>query len=349
MKSKPIPAFYCCYLLRSTVCNSKLYVGSTPDPKRRLGQHNGQSKGGAVYTARNYLQPWEMTCMVTGFPSRIAALQFEWAWRNTHVTKRIANDQRITVGKATDKPSRSGRARKCPAPPRPSLNDKLANLQLLLRAPSFARLPLAVRFFCEDVCHLWQQRNKQVRGHIGEGVEAMLDLKRHVGCEYGVGTPVDIKAKGKYKVGALGCNGVEGLDVGYSSLKDQIEKSIFHLADGKDLTCAVCSVSLGPELSTALVCPHEGCRATSHLSCLAGVFLVEEGQSESLVPVLGTCPVCKKRTIWIELIKQMSLRAKGEKEVALLIKKPKASRKTARIDSTTPTAIAADELNDASM
>lgn len=88
MDSRPIPAFYCCYLLRSTVRPTSMYIGSTPDPRRRLGQHNGTSKGGAHRTSRSHLRPWEMACIVHGFPSSIAALQFEFAFQCSAITTR---------------------------------------------------------------------------------------------------------------------------------------------------------------------------------------------------------------------------------------------------------------------
>jgi structure-specific endonuclease subunit SLX1 len=74
---RPIPALYAVYVLRSTVRHASIYIGSTPHPPRRLNQHNGVARGGAVRTAKDSLRPWEMIIVVTGFPSSIAALKFE--------------------------------------------------------------------------------------------------------------------------------------------------------------------------------------------------------------------------------------------------------------------------------
>lgn len=78
IENKPIPALYTVYVLRSTVQHGCLYIGSTPDPARRLRQHNGQVKGGAARTSRERLRPWEMIVFVDGFTSMLGALKFEY-------------------------------------------------------------------------------------------------------------------------------------------------------------------------------------------------------------------------------------------------------------------------------
>lgn len=54
----PLVPFYCCYLLASTVPRYKThaYVGSTPDPGKRLRQHNGDLTQGAKKTSKK--RPW---------------------------------------------------------------------------------------------------------------------------------------------------------------------------------------------------------------------------------------------------------------------------------------------------
>lgn len=75
--SRPHPALYAVYVLRSTVRHASIYIGSTPNPPRRLKQHNGEARGGAVRTSKEKFRPWEVVVLVTGFPSSIAALKFE--------------------------------------------------------------------------------------------------------------------------------------------------------------------------------------------------------------------------------------------------------------------------------
>ena len=63
------------------------YAGVSPDPVRRLRQHNGEIKGGAKYTTGRGTG-WQHICLVKGFQNKIQALQFEWAVK--HVPPRDA-------------------------------------------------------------------------------------------------------------------------------------------------------------------------------------------------------------------------------------------------------------------
>lgn len=70
---------YVCYILRSLKGDkyvNKTYVGCTNDFPHRLRQHNGEIVGGAKATRT--LKPLAIYCVVTGFRTKIEALQFEW-------------------------------------------------------------------------------------------------------------------------------------------------------------------------------------------------------------------------------------------------------------------------------
>ena len=65
--------------------NGYTYAGVSPDPVRRLRQHNGEIKGGAKYTTSKG-PGWSHICLISGFENKIQAMQFEWAVK--HVAPR---------------------------------------------------------------------------------------------------------------------------------------------------------------------------------------------------------------------------------------------------------------------
>ena len=73
------------YLLRGA--GRRSYVGFTPDPPRRLRQHNGELAGGGAPKAG---RPWEIVLVVYGFRSKHAALAFESAWQRPDASRHVA-------------------------------------------------------------------------------------------------------------------------------------------------------------------------------------------------------------------------------------------------------------------
>ena len=72
------------YIIKNGNCT---YAGVSPDPVRRLRQHNGEIKGGAKYTTSKGAG-WKHVCLVKGFQDKIQCMQFEWAVK--HVVPRNA-------------------------------------------------------------------------------------------------------------------------------------------------------------------------------------------------------------------------------------------------------------------
>ena len=274
-----------------------------------------------------------MDCIVTGFPSKIAALQFEWAWQNTHLTKRIAKEERIT--KVPNK--RKGRKGKEKIPrPRATLADKLMNLQLLLRVPSFARWPLNIRFFCEEAWQQWQHHTQNLDKNMRPGVSIVLDLKqardRPDPDEDGLST----YEKGKRRRNAIGKGGVDGVDFSYTTFRPHLEKSNSLIGGDPKLECAVCCEQIHRSGQMIVVCPYGKCTAASHITCLARRFLSNEVSQMSVLPTFGHCPKCNTGTQWVDLVKEMSLRSRGKKEVAQLMRKPKITTSAKASDSNAP-------------
>ncbi|KAF2725162.1 hypothetical protein K431DRAFT_281129 [Polychaeton citri CBS 116435] len=318
---QPIPALYVCYLLRSTVRHQSLYVGSTPNPVRRLKQHNGDTKGGAVRTSRESLRPWEMACLVTGFPSKVAALQFEWAWQNTHLTRHISTDERLTHATTYSRFNRrTGKYRKKIARPTFSLTERLANLHLLLRSSSFERWPLKVTFYAKDVYNAWLKWVSEHAGILRDGIGVELDDAAN-------GTALHAR-------GRAGPSGIHALDTTYKGMKAQLLKTRELFTEDSAVDCAVCHQPLPRDGSMALVCNNGDCSTAAHLQCLSSRFIQDADAGDSVIPITGTCPTCRRELKWVDLVRELSLRTRGKATVDRVLKERKPRTKRSAIACT---------------
>ncbi|KAK4688284.1 structure-specific endonuclease subunit SLX1, partial [Tremellales sp. Uapishka_1] len=349
------PPFYACYLLRSkaTSDSNRTYVGSTPNPPRRIRQHNGELKQGAWKTSR--FRPWEMQMIVYGFPSKLTALQFEWAWQkpelSRHLRSRIA-DTRNETGPMFKKDAK-----------RNWVERKVAVAHALLCLPPFSRLPLHLRFFTQFAESFFDQlvsppspspshlkRKTKPASTIEypplpEGVTRLLDLGGVAGAtglrrESTVGVtsqhgPIDVQDS------AFRCG--ERVWLKWKSLQRRLE-------DGDQVVCRICCgiVDLSNHLDFSL-CPSPvvadsgPCDYTAHLLCLAKEFLantqIHQPSAVHVLPLQGQCPSCQTEVTWGEIIRSCYGRREGVErerfEAEKLARRKERKGRKAKLEGTT--------------
>ncbi|KAF8477558.1 hypothetical protein BDZ91DRAFT_633867, partial [Kalaharituber pfeilii] len=327
MEKRPIPAFYCVYLLRSVPMPTSTYVGCTPDPHRRLREHNGEIQGGSKKTKRRFgmkCRPWHMVCIVSGFPSHIAALQFEWAlgygWKTTKISK---EDRRTTyktaafVALKSQRLSRSGGLYTKFTGPPATLETRLSYLSALLRAQAFCRLPLHVLFFNANAWEKWEECTRKLvkmgARPLARGISVKFDDSHRVtdlDVTYGI-------------VPFLSVGFLSNLTLHLDHLQLQLQKTEELLSvatEEEPLRCLLCASELHPPYDTVVVCPHACCKHISHVTCLGREFLRQESaesarennrcstETTQVLPIQGVCPGCNESAKWIDYVKPLTYR-----------------------------------------
>ncbi|EPT01956.1 hypothetical protein FOMPIDRAFT_1119107, partial [Fomitopsis schrenkii] len=274
------PRFYACYLLKSirTPRATATYIGSTPSPPRRIRQHNGEITQGAWKTKHN--RPWVMQMIVYGFPSKLTALQFEWAWQHPHISRHLRGED----GKAVFQ--MNGKSR--------YLRTNVSIARSMICSHPYNTWPLHVKFFTTEAEKAW---NDSVRDSgnsaLPQGFSCTLELEGVDGKSGDVGTgrkgPMDVN------------------DTAFIS--EHLNKWTAHLGSGKQLKCSVCGEPMTRQhidpLNVAL-CPTPSCTATSHLSCLCSDFLKHEHASSegpAIIPRGGECQSCQTYVLWGDVVR----------------------------------------------
>ncbi|KAG7903091.1 hypothetical protein KL905_001510 [Ogataea polymorpha] len=270
------PRFYCVYLLRSIARKNSFYIGSTPDPHRRLRQHNGDlAFGGADRTKKNKLRPWQMTMVVYGFPSKISALQFEYAWHHAYRTRHIPVKNRIGTRNSGN-----------------SVHIKIANLKLLLSAHAFRRMGLRVAIFQKDIYDIWVVNRYNVS--VSESVLLKLDFEENQQKLIQGGNYEQMKAF------------VKSLE---KDEDDYFEISLEKLEQNNTRICCVCNRVVDQFEDVLGFCASKSCHALYHVQCWAEEMtkdLISEPLSHTvppLTPVKGKCVKCQKVNWWWPTVK----------------------------------------------
>ncbi|KAH9851034.1 hypothetical protein C2E23DRAFT_925964 [Lenzites betulinus] len=276
------PAFYACYLLKSvrTPRATATYIGSTPSPPRRIRQHNGEISQGAWKTKHN--RPWVMQMIVHGFPSKLAALQFEWAWQHPYISRHLRDDD----GKAMF--NSSGKFK--------YLNTNVKVARSMVSSHPYNTWPLGVKIFTEEVAKIWNSSAKETP--LPEGLEVSLELEGVDG-----------------KSGKPGSGRTAPIDVVDTVFTDaHLRKASSVFTSGSRLRCSVCNEGIPHEADSLSVtlCPAGGCKAVTHLSCLSGDFLARAPTSSSnIIPRGGTCNQCHSYVLWGDVIRGCYRRHQG--------------------------------------
>lgn len=165
-----------------------------------------------------------------------------------------------------------------------------------------------MRFFSEDV---WRRWCAYTKAGSGKDVRGNLRIVKDFASE-GEEDPMTRQ--------------LSALQVDYAHMKDVVSKSkeIFDFENEGD--CAVCGSRIEHHGGLTALCPGESCKAVSHVTCLSQKWLREADEEDAIVPDRGKCPTCGHESSWIEIMKETSLRERGQKEIEKILKEKRVKK-----------------------
>ena len=276
-------AFYACYLVGSLdpAMKGRSYVGFTVNPERRIRQHNGVIAAGARYTRR--LRPCEMVLLVHGFPSKVQALQFEWAWQKPALSRAVREAARRL--KVSDRSS--------------SLANKTRLVMAMLHVSPWRNLPLRVHFLNPEYAKLAKDKCDAPPEHVEVSVGDMDALKRSVGGSFTDGKDLDDEKDDDDERDSRVVT-VDGDSV-----------SEMPSISGARRRCAACGGEGVRGVGARVACPR--CDCVAHPRCMASILrqlcsVVPSRKhagpgpqpliSRTLIPSGGPCPACGASLSW---------------------------------------------------
>ncbi|KAL1695093.1 hypothetical protein GGG16DRAFT_45965 [Schizophyllum commune] len=281
------PSFYACYLLKSIQkpTSKATYIGSTPNPPRRIStmvNNAGEITQGAWKTKRG--RPWIMQLIVHGFPSKLAALQFEWAWQHPHLSRHLKDGSGQPLAAHRNK----------------GIKNNIQTLLMMITSHPYNLWPLHVKLFTAEAEKFWGMLAKAPAYRaFPRGLTATVELE---------GVDGQSGNRGSGRTGP-----VDVADTYFTS--QYLAKSTAVAASSTKPTCSVCGETINEYTSdplTTTLCPTTGCMSTAHLMCLSQEWLAAEPDNQGLIPRGGHCRECKSYVLYGDIIRGSYRRAAGK-------------------------------------
>jgi structure-specific endonuclease subunit SLX1 len=210
----------------------------------------------------------------------------------------------------------------------------LSNLHLLLRVPSFARWPLKLHFFDAGVYATWQRWCATANEPLRSSISVVTDFKPEA-----VTNTVD--QQGETETSEEGQQarpwGIHALPLDYQPVKEHVAKGQAVFEFEREGDCVVCHKPIQAGAGLHVVCSNDGCEGVGHLLCWSRHMLLDN-EAEDILPIQGHCPKCKGEVLWGDMMKELTLRLRGGKDVQKLLKtrkrrapKPKTASQAAEL------------------
>lgn len=227
-----------------------------------------------------------------------------WALTNPHLSLHIPDESRLAI--STQK-KKNGMPRR----PLHSLKSVMSNLHLLTSVPSFARWPLNLHFLRREAHSAWESWTKSSDKPSRPGLKIMTDFD----------PPADAAAASDAP------RGIYALPLDYKPMKEYVEKANGVVSFEQEGNCLHCNEELESGKGLHAMCPNEECTSMGHLDCWSRHALSTNGGGD-VIPDICRCPSCGGEVRWGDMMKELSLRVRGGKEVDKLLKN-KSRAKTA--------------------